>query len=40
MNLKFYQKNNINFKNISKSISGFNYSKGKNVEIYIISLIL
>ena len=34
------KENNINFKNISKSISGFNYSKGKNVEIYIISLIL
>ena len=34
------KKNNINFKNISKTISGFNYSKGKNVEIYIISLIL
>ncbi len=34
------KENNINFKNISKSISGFNYSKGKNVEIYIISLII
>ena len=34
------KENNINFKNISKSISGFNYSKSKNVEIYIISLIL